>query len=134
MKAQVSTEYLIVVSFALLLTIPTIVIFFSQSTDNIEQVNNQQAKQIARKIIDSAESVYYLGKPSATTLKVVMPGGIQKIDITNRMIVITIDERAGPTDIIEVSSVNLTGSLSPSSGVMHIRVENIGDMVNISYR
>ena len=133
MKAQISMEYVVILGFALLLTIPTIVIFFSQSTANVEQVNSMQARQIARKIVDNAEKVYYLGKPSVTTIKVVMPKSVEAINVTNRNIIMTVRGSAGASNLVEPSSVNLSGTLQPSSGVKYIRIENIGDSANISY-
>ncbi|MBI2142181.1 hypothetical protein HYU15_01675 [Candidatus Woesearchaeota archaeon] len=133
MNAQVSTEYLVIVGFALLLTIPTIVLFFSQSTQTVEQVAASEAKQIARKIVDNAEKVYYLGKPATTTITVSMPRNIESIGISNREVRISIRGSAGVSDIVEVSSVNITGNLSAGSGVRSIRIENLGGNVNVSY-
>ena len=133
MKAQISTEYMMVVGLALLLTLPTVAIFYSQTATNMDQVNSVQAKQISRKIVDNAEKVYYLGQPSTTTLKVLMPTGIQTINITNRAFIITLSNGNTVSDIVEISSVNLTGNLNKTSGVQYIRIENIGDRVNISY-
>ncbi len=133
MNAQISTEYLIIVGFALLLTIPTIVIFFSQSAQTVEQISASEAKQIARKIVDNAEKVYYLGKPATTTITVSMPRNIESIGISNREVRISIRGSAGVSDIVEVSSVNITGNLSAGSGVRSIRIENLGSNVNVSY-
>ncbi|MBI2575270.1 hypothetical protein HYV82_05290 [Candidatus Woesearchaeota archaeon] len=133
MNAQISTEYLVIVGFALLLTIPTVVIFFSQSTQTVEQVSASEAKQIARKIVDNAEKVYYLGKPATTTITVSMPRNIESIGISNREVRISIRGSAGVSDIVEVSSVNITGNLSAGSGVRSIRIENLGSNVNVSY-
>ncbi len=134
MKAQVSTEYLIMVGFALLLTVPTVIIFFTQSTQNVEQVNSIQARQIARKIVDNAEKIYYLGEPSVTTIKVAMPRGIDSIKISRRELVFNLKDSSGIVNsVVEVSSINLTGNLSPSSGIQTIRIANIGEVVNISY-
>ena len=134
MKAQISTEYLVMVGFALLLTIPTAIIFFTQTSQNVDQVNFLQARQITRSIVDNSEKVFYLGKPSTTTIKVVMPRNIQYITIANRNIVFgMLDSTGGVTDVVEASDVNITGTLLPSTGTRHIRIENIGDSVNISY-
>ena len=134
MKGQISTEYLIVVGFALLLTIPTVIVFFTESSKNVAEVNTIQAKQIARKIVDNAEEVYYLGAPSTTTIKVIMPQGIQNITIKNRYILITLNGAGQtPNQVLEQSLVNITGNLTPGSGMHTIRIENLGDRVNISY-
>ncbi len=132
MKAQISTEYLIIVGFALLLTIPTVLLFFSQSARNVDQVNSAQARQIARKIVDNAEKVYYLGEPSSTTVKVVMPRNVDSVVVSRRAVILRLSGSAGESDIVELSAVNLTGSVSSVSGVRYLRIENIGDRVNIS--
>ncbi len=133
MKGQLSVEYLIVVGFALLMTIPTVIIFFSQSNSNIESVNNAQAQIVVRKIIDSAEKVYYLGPPSQTRIKATMPAGIENITITNRAIKVTMISSGGQNDIVEGSDVNITGNLSAISGTVYIKIQSIGDTVNITY-
>ncbi len=133
MKAQISTEYIMIVGFALLLTIPTVIIFYSQSSSNLEQINSMQAKSVARKIVDNAEKVYYLGKPSVTTIKVLMPQRMESVSISGRELVISIRGSAGVSDVVEVADVNMSGSITSSpGGLAYIRIENIGDRVNIT--
>ena len=69
-RCQVSLEYLIMVGFSLLLIIPIVAIYGSEKQDIYDRVSFSQANQIATKIADSSEIVYYLGKPSQTTITV----------------------------------------------------------------
>ena len=123
LKAQVSIEYLFIIGFVTLITIPLLVIYFSYSAQSKDIVATSQALQIARKIVDSAESVYYLGKPSQTTLKLNFPDGIVSTNLSNREVVFKISTNSGVTDIVEVSSINISGNLPLTEGVHVVTVK-----------
>ena len=119
LKAQVSVEYMLVMGFAALMTIPLLIIYYTYSSDTTDTVAASQALQIARKVIDSSESVYYLGKPSQTTLKLTFPDRIHSINLSNREVVFKIKVKGGVAEIVQVSNVNISGSLPTSQG-LHI--------------
>ena len=123
MKAQVSVEYMLVMGFAALMTIPLLLIYYTYSSDTSDSVAVSQALQIARRIVDSSESVYYLGKPSQTTLKLNFPERIYSTNLSNREVVFKIKTKNGITDIVQVSSVNMSGSLPTSQGIHIITVK-----------
>ena len=123
LKAQVSIEYLFIIGFVTLITIPLLVIYFSYSAQSKDIVATSQALQIARKIVDSAEPVYYLGKPSQTTLKLNFPDGIVSTNLSNREVVFKISTNSGVTDIVEVSSINISGNLPLTEGVHVVTVK-----------
>jgi len=133
-KGQVSMEYMLVVGFALLMVIPLFAIYGKHSQETNDQVNTHQAYNIARKIVDSAETVYYLGKPAKTTIKVYMPHNIENVTVQSRAILFNIRSTEGR--VIQVpppeSSINMSGSISASPG-MHL-IEIVADdyFVNIS--
>lgn len=122
-KSQVSVEYMLVMGFAALMTIPLLLIYYTYSSDASDSVAASQALQIARKIVDSSESVYYLGKPSQTTLKLNFPDKINSIDLSNKEVVLKIKTKNGVTDVVQVSSVNITGSLPTTQGIHIITVK-----------
>ena len=130
--AQISMEYLLVMGFAILITIPIIISFFANATNTSEQVAGSQARQTARKIIDASESVYYLGKPSSTTIRVYIPERTDSIMISGREMTLRMRTISGYSDIVVPSSVNLTGSIQPGSGIKYVKVEATGDGVAIS--
>ena len=131
-RAQISMEYLLIMGFALLITFPIVISFFANATNTAEQVGYSQARQTARKIVDAAESVYYLGKPSSTTLRVYIPERTSAVVITGRELTFRMRTTAGYSDIVVLSAVNLTGSVQPDSGLRYIKVEATGDSVAIS--
>lgn len=131
-KAQISMEYIAIVGFVMAVTIPMILIYHNYSGQTRDEIISNQVSQIAKKLVDSAESVYYLGEPSKNTLKVYFPNNIQQITIGNKELVFRIRTRNGLDDIVVVSHVELNGSLSVSSGIHHIKLESKGDYVLIS--
>lgn len=122
-SGQISIEYTAVVGFALLMIIPLVVVFFLQSGDLTDKVNMNQANQIGIRIVDAAESVYYVGQPSKTILKVYMPNHVEKINISNREIVFDVETINGMKVIVRTASVNITGNISTENGIQQIIVE-----------
>ncbi len=125
---QVSIELVITVGFALLIIIPLTILLYEHTTKTHEEVNYNQANLIARKITDSANSIYYMGHPSATTLKVFMPEYITSINISGREIVFKSDNM----EIVNTANINMSGNLSHQSGLRYIKISAMENYVNIS--
>lgn len=123
LKSQISVEYMMVMGFAALMTLPLLLIYYTYSSESSDSVATSQALQIARKIVDASESVYFLGKPSQTTLKLNFPDRIDSINLLNREVVLKVKTKSGITDVVQVSSVNMSGSLPTSQGIHIITVK-----------
>ena len=132
LKSQVSVEYLLIMGFAALMILPLFLIYYSYSSDSSESVATSQALQIARKVVDNSESVYYLGKPSQTTLKLNFPDGIQSTNLSNYEVVFKIKIRQGVAEIVQVSNVNISGSLPITPGIHIVTVTAQDNYVQIS--
>src|SRR3989338_10929834 len=132
LKSQVSVEYMLVMGFAALMTVPLLLIYYTSSADTTDSVAVSQSMQIARKIADASESVYYLGKPSQTTLKFNFPDRIQSTSLSNREVVIKVKTQAGVTDIVQVSAVNITGTLPTSQGIHVLTIKADDGFVQIT--
>jgi len=122
-KSQLSVEYMLIIGFATLLTVPLLAIYYTYTAGASDTVAASQALQIARKIADSAESVYYLGKPSQTTLKMSFPDKIESTNLSNNEIIFKMRTGVGLADIVYVSSVNITGTLPVSQGIHIVTVK-----------
>jgi len=131
-NAQVSVEYVMIIGFALLITIPLILIFYEYTRTTNDQVISSQVDQIARKITDNAESVYYLGEPSKTRIKVYMPENVEEAIISNKEVTFRVKTQSGITDISHISSVNLSGDIAITPGIHYISIESKGDYVWLS--
>ncbi|MEK6946400.1 MAG: hypothetical protein AABX32_02230 [Nanoarchaeota archaeon] len=132
LKSQVSVEYMLVMGFAALMTVPLLLIYYTYSADTTDSVAISQSMQIARKIVDASESVYYLGKPSQTTLKFNFPDRIQSTSLSNREVVIKVKTQAGVTDIVQISAVNMSGTLPTSQGIHVLTIKADDGFVQIT--
>jgi len=133
-EAQISVEYLVIIGFVTVITIPLIIIYYSFVQDSSDEIATTQISQIGKKIVDAAESVYYLGTPSQTTLRVNIPGNIVSANLSGYEVVFKIRTRSGVVDIVQSSAVNITGSLPTNISTYLITIKAESDYVNITYR
>ena len=132
LKSQISVEYMFIIGFATLVSIPLLVIYYTYSSEASDSVSTSQAMQIARKIVDASESVYYIGKPSQTTLKMNFPENLQVINLSNYEIVIKVKTKNGVTDVVQISSVNISGNLSRTPGIHIVTIKAEDKFVNVT--
>jgi len=128
-KSQVAMEYVMIVGFATLIAIPLFIIFNFYTTQTREEVVLSQAENIARKIVDSAESIYYMGEPSKTTIRIYMPVGINSITIQDGYVILRAETGGSETDVVKSSEINITGVVNAGPGIKNIRVEARGGYV-----
>ncbi|HLG24187.1 MAG TPA: hypothetical protein VI564_04645 [Candidatus Nanoarchaeia archaeon] len=131
-KSQVSTEYMMIIGFATVISLPLLIIYYDFTSSSRDSVSANQALQIARNIVDASESVYYLGKPSQTILKVNIPNNVESINLSNREVIFKMKTASGINEIVQVSAVNITGSISQSSGIHTITIVASDNSVQIS--
>lgn len=134
MKSQVSVEYLLIIGFVAVITVPLIILYYRYTSDSSDEIIASQLSQIANKIADAAESVYFLGSPSQTTIKVYIPGQIAGASVDNKEVLFNITTRSGISQIIQVSSVKLTGNLPIERGAYSITIKARDTDVEISYK
>lgn len=132
LKSQVSVEYMLIMGFAALMTVPLLLIYYTYSSSTSDSVATSQALQIARKIVDASESVYYLGKPSQTTLKLNFPDKIYSTNLSDKEVVFKIKIKNEVTDIVQLSSVNMNGSLPTTQGIHIITIKAEDGYVKIT--
>ena len=122
LKSQVSVEYIMIIGFVLVTIVPMVLIYYNYSNETRESVATSQALNIARKIADSAESVYYLGRPSQITLRMNFPENIVSTNLSNREVLFKISTSNGVTDVVETSSVDMNGTLPVKSGIYTLTI------------
>ena len=125
-------EYLIIIGFVALITIPLVIIFQQHSKTTSEEISATEVYQISKRISDAAETVYYLGKPSKTTLKVYFPPGVESVDISGNEIVFFMHSAQGGNEIVLYSPVNISGNVTSHQGIHYLSVENKGGYVWVS--
>lgn len=131
-RGQISTEYLIVISFVtfIVLTVLGIAIFYSGQIR--DTVKFDQLDKGAKKIVFAAETAFFDGAPAKATIDVYFPEGISDITIAENSIIYTVQSNSGDNVLAFPSKVPIQGTLTPSSGIKKVRVEAQSDSVLIS--
>ena len=133
--AQISVEYLVIIGFVTVITIPLIIIYYTFTQQSNEEITSSQISQIAKKIVDAAESVYYIGEPSQTALRINMPDNVILANLSSgKEIVFKIRSGTGEADIVQTALINISGELPTNKGTYIITVKAMSDYVNASYR
>jgi len=131
-KAQSSLEYLITVGFVTLLVTSVILIAYFYTGIFQDKIKNNQINAFAGKLISSAESVFYAGEPSKTSLELYLPAGVNNITLSDTMLIV--NYTTGATQAVRAfdSRVNITGSINRSPGIKKIILEAKSDHVEVS--
>jgi uncharacterized protein (UPF0333 family) len=145
-KAQVSVEYMFIIGLAMTILIPGSMIFFKYSQSSNEGLVATQINRIGKNLIDTADSIYTVGKNSWTTMDTNFPESIFEMYIIEdaQELVIKYNTARGPTEAVFFSDTPIQGEhprtddtniqdITPlfHPGMMHIKVESKGDVVII---
>ena len=122
-RGQISLEYMAVVGITTVVTISLLVLsnYYSRQVESTLDTN--QIYSITKEIVDNAESVYYFGQPSKTTIKVFIPKGIQDVTVGPKELSFKVKTQSGYSDVFHLSSVTLQGNISTTYGFHYISVE-----------
>jgi hypothetical protein len=132
MKLQIATEYLIIVSFALMVLTPYILYLYSASLQYQEQNSLTIASESVKKIGEACDWVYLQGEPAKLTLKILIPKNVENITFLNKTIVWRVRTSAGLSDVYYNCLANVTGYLPNREGEYLVSVEALRGGVNIS--
>ncbi|MFW5746269.1 MAG: hypothetical protein ACOCWQ_01825 [Nanoarchaeota archaeon] len=130
-RGQVSLEYLMIVGFVIAVLIPTSILAYNDFKEKEDIIRVRQAEQAAYAIVKEAESVYYLGPPSISTMEVYLPDQIFDIYVANYDFTIRVHTKHGIEDVSVPSKVNITGMLSETQGVHRVRLSAQGAYVEV---
>jgi len=131
-KAQVGIEYMIIVGF---ITFSVIVILFTAIaySDKIkDKIRLNQVENFAEQLLNSAESVYFAGEPSKTTIRLYLPEGVSSLEITPTYLIITTRTSSGENRRAFSSKVPISGTISTSEGIKKLTLEATEDYLVIS--
>ncbi len=134
MKSQVSFEYLLIMGFVTIMLIPLTILYYTYTSNSSDEIITSQVNQIANKIVDAAEYVYFLGEPSQTTIKAYIPNKIVGASLDNKEVLFNVSVKGGVTEIVQLSSVNLIGKLPKQQGRYTITLKAINASVEITYK
>ncbi len=129
---QVSIEYLAVFSIALIITLPLIIIFVTQTNNLQADITNAEVNRIVSKIVDNAETVYFMGEPAQKTLAIDFPPGIQSIAVNSSFISFNVTTTDLNYVMVKETVANLTGSLRTFHGTHVIVFKAVNNTVLIT--
>ena len=112
-KGQFATEYLIVTAFMMLALLGGVYFFFTNSPSS--KVVHGQVERMGNTLIDTANDLYFIGKPSKTTSQILFPPGIKDIYVNQtapKELVILYETRDGDFESIFLSRVTLAVNLN----------------------
>ena len=130
--AQVSMEYLIIMGFVTMIIIVILGIALTYSGSIQDNIKVTQVNNFANKIIASAESVFYYGEPSKSSISVYLPEGVKEIQIIENTIFISLTTSSGLNKIGFSSEVPINGSLTISPGIKRIEISADDEQININ--
>lgn len=111
MKAQISTEYLIILGVAIAAILPAGYFFYQYSTTSNDQTTRSQIETIGNEILVNAESVYGLAEGSLVSLDINYPDTITDIYIMDfNELIIQYELSSGLTESVFFSKVVLSGN------------------------
>ena len=108
-KSQSSLEYLLVVALTFAIILPTIYLFYNYSKESSTEITDAQITKLGRSIVDAAETIFYSGQGSKTTLELNIPDNIESaLIIDGRELVFNVTTSFGISEIVFFSSINMT--------------------------
>ncbi len=78
---QVSVEYTLIIGFIVVALTISVGVAFTYASSAQYQIKLNQIDKIGKKIAETADSIYYLGQPSKSTIDLNMPDGVREIII-----------------------------------------------------
>lgn len=108
-RSQSSLEYLLVVALTFAIIVPTTYLFYNYSRESTQEIADAQVTKIGKSIVDAAETIFYSGEGSKTTLELNIPDNVDSvIVIDGRELVFNITASFGTSEIVFFSAVNIS--------------------------
>jgi len=132
-RGQVGIEYMLIVGFVTfaILSVLVIAVFYSDKIKDRVKVN--QIEAFATQLLNSAESVFFAGEPSKSTVNLYLPSGVNDIDIISNSLVINFST-SSPIDDLRVfeSRVPIQGTITSGEGIKKLTLEATPTYLSIS--
>ena len=138
-KAQISVEYMIILSITIAMVIGGAVIFVTYTESSKNQVTKSQISGLGNQIIQNAESIYTIGNGSWIVIDVDYPKELVDIYIADKEeLVFVLDTSEGISESIFFSDIALRGTTGSGNkerfgvvqpGKHSIKIESKGDAV-----
>ena len=121
-KAQVAIEYMMIIGIVLLITVPTVILFYQHAGRSADAVRANQADNFLQSVLNSANVVYYGGPPTRQTVKSRLPSKIENLTI----------ERSNNASLLKISFQTSDGISTVSRPIDNIPVYGFLDSDDLS--
>jgi len=132
-KAQISTEYLVIAGLVILIAIPLTYIYIKYTTESNYAVVSAKVSSIANEISKLANQAYVYGEGTQLTVDLDFPSGIESITFSgDKDIVFKIFNKQGDVvDIVKQAEVNLFsyGTIPITPGKKRLIAKSLGNKV-----
>ena len=119
MKAQIATEYIVLLSVILFVLIPLLYYSIQESSTTITL---NDAKDTVQTLAKTADYVYALGPGTSTVALITIPAGGIGSSVSGKEVTLTL---VGYGDVVAASKANLTGNFSYLKGTYEIPVTSL---------
>lgn len=148
-KGQGSFEYISIVAVALLLIIPSTVLFLNYSQSTGDEVLSSQFNFIGNNIVSKSEEMFVVGKDSWSTVEVNLPNSFQNATVVNQEdLVFTYQSRRGLSQAVffttrfNITTLNASNEpcteticdIDLQQGPNSVLVRSLGDIVVLERR
>lgn len=132
-KGQASMEMFTTVGIFVAFLIPVVLLLFTVSSQNFEEVSKSQADVVVKKIAHNINSVYLMGDNSSRTILIHLPSNSQSLKINEGEVILYLSTYSESFE----SSYPIIAELredfeTDSTGLFWIKITNIHHQVNIS--
>lgn len=138
MRAQASTEYIMIIGFVSFAILGVLVIAYTYANSASDSIKQSELENMIDKVISTSEYVFYSGTPAQATIIVYVPDGIRGLewDPANKDIKVTYTSSSG-TNIRSFSSnvdlaLNLNISRFMTKGVKKLKILATGSGAEVS--
>ncbi|MBU0894694.1 MAG: hypothetical protein KKF48_00325 [Nanoarchaeota archaeon] len=131
-KAQVGIEYMIVISFVTFAVMSVLVIAMFYSDKIKDRIKLNQVESFFTQLLNSAESVFFSGEPSKTSISLFLPAGIGEITIYDEYILVVTSTSSGDNREIFRSDVPIQGTISITEGTKKLVLTAYENYLDIS--
>jgi hypothetical protein len=131
-RGQAGIEYMIIIGFITFTVISIFGLAMVYSGQIKDKVKLNQAEAFATQLINSAETVFFAGEPSKTTVRLYLPEGIENITFESDYLVITARVSSGENRRAFQSKVPIQGSVSSTEGIKKLTLEAKESYVQVS--
>lgn len=133
MRAQAAVDYFTIVSVALLILIPLSLYVNQLLSGYRDDTRISLARDIVKKLGESADWVYSQGPPAKLTLEnIYIPERIEETSLDNNMILFRIKTSAGISDVYYETVPPLDGSIPSKAGYYQISLTAYENNVTIN--